>query len=132
MRYGVEGGLSVEEVVKLYRDAGLQGRPVDDPSRMATMIDGSDVLVVARDDDDRLVGLARSVTDGAYVTYLSDLAVTEMYRGRGVGRELIERTRQAAPQAKLVLLAAPAARTYYPHLGFTVHESAWWLPPLEP
>jgi hypothetical protein len=31
----------------------------------------------------------------------------------------------------LVLLAAPAAEQYYPHIGFTHHTQAWTLKPEE-
>jgi len=40
---------------------------------------------------------------------------------------LIRRTHAAAPQATLILLAAPAAQEYYPHIGFTHHPQAWVL-----
>jgi predicted N-acetyltransferase YhbS len=67
------------------------------------------------------------MTDFAYATYLSDLAVRLSYQKQGIGRELMRRTQAAAPQASVILLAAPAAREYYPHVGFTRHDSAWWL-----
>jgi len=39
------------------------------------------------------------------------------------------RTREAGgPDAMLILLAAPKAREYYPHIGFTPHDSCWYLP----
>jgi hypothetical protein len=42
---------------------------------------------------------------------------------------LIRRTREAAgPQAMLILLAAPKAETYYPHIGMDKHLSCWTLP----
>jgi hypothetical protein len=28
----------------------------------------------------------------------------------------------------LILLAAPQAESYYPHVGFTQHPSCWFLP----
>lgn len=55
------------------------------------------------------------------------------YQGKGIGRDLIRTSRAAAPQAKLILLSAPAAVDYYPRIGFTRHESAWTLAgPLTP
>lgn len=49
------------------------------------------------------------------------------HQRRGIGRELIRRTRATAPQTCLILLAAPAAERYYPHLGFRQHPQAWLL-----
>jgi hypothetical protein len=37
--------------------------------------------------------------------------------------------RSDAPQATLLLLAAPAAEDYYPRLGFSRHPQAWQLRP---
>ena len=122
--------LDVAEVAALYRASTLaERRPVADAGRFADMVRNANLVVVARIDD-RLVGVARSVTDSAYVTYLSDLAVDVEFQNRGIGRDLIARTREAAPRAKIVLLSAPAAAEYYPHLGFTRHNSAWVLDPL--
>jgi predicted N-acetyltransferase YhbS len=75
----------------------------------------------------RLVGIARCISDFSYVTYLSDIAVTRQYQRSGIGRALIERIRKEAPAAKIVLLSAPAAERYYPHIGFSRHNSAWVL-----
>ena len=65
--------------------------------------------------------------------YLSDLAVRDTHQKRGIGRELIARTRaELGPRSMIVLLAAPAAVNYYPKLGFAQHGSAWILRAGEP
>ncbi|MGL5858929.1 MAG: GNAT family N-acetyltransferase [Angustibacter sp.] len=122
--------LDVDEVAGVYRTSGLAARrPVDDPERFAAMVRAANLVVTARHDG-QLIGIARSITDGAYVTYLSDLAVDRAFWRRGVGVDLVEATRRAAPRAKLVLLSAPDAEKYYPHIGFTRHGSAWVREPL--
>ena len=124
--------LDVAEVAALYRASTLaERRPVGETARFTDMLRNANLIVVARVDD-RLVGIARSLTDGAYTTYLSDLAVDATVQRQGIGRDLIAKTREAAPRAKLVLLSAPAATGYYPHLGFRQHNSAWVMDPLEP
>lgn len=123
------GELDVAEAAALYRASTLaERRPVEDTQRFARMLAGANLVIVARDEDGRLIGISRAITDGVYSTYLSDLAVDVAYQGRGVGRDLIRATREAAPEAKLILLAAPAAVDYYPHVGFTAHNSAWTMP----
>ena len=48
------------------------------------------------------------------------------YQKQGIILQLIEHTKQVLhPQAKIVLLSAPQAVDYYPHIGFTQHMSAW-------
>nr|WP_237542899.1 GNAT family N-acetyltransferase [Streptomyces sp. SID4919] len=113
----------------VYRSSGLgERRPVDDTARMAAMVRNANLVITCRIDG-ALVGIARSVSDLSYVTYLSDIAVSRAHQRAGIGRALIEATRKEAPTAKLVLLSAPAAAEYYPHIGFTRHGSAWLLNP---
>ncbi len=103
-------------------------RPVDDAGRIAGMLQHANLLCTAWDGP-KLVGVARSVTDFVFCCYLSDLAVDAAYQRRGIGAELIRCTQQQLhPEAKLILLAAPAAEQYYPHIGMTAHRSAWMTP----
>jgi len=84
-------------------------------------------LVITAWDEDLLVGISRSLTDFSYATYLSDLAVRVSHQRQGIGKELMRRTQQASAPATIILLAAPAAEQYYPHVGFTHHPQAWRL-----
>jgi GNAT superfamily N-acetyltransferase len=125
----VGSDLALAEVLDVYHRSGLgERRPVADRDRFAAMVRNANLVVVCRVDGE-LAGIARSVSDFAYVTYLSDIAVVREHQRGGIGRALIDATRQAAPTAKIVLLSAPAAREYYPHIGFTQHDSAWVLNP---
>ena len=100
-------------------------RPVDQPEVIASMLANADLVLTARMEG-RLIGVARAISDFAYCTYLSDLAVDVEHQGRGIGRELIRRTHEAAGlRTSLILLAAPKARTYYPHIGMKPHDSCW-------
>jgi predicted N-acetyltransferase YhbS len=126
-----QSGIELDQVLDLYRASTLgERRPIGDTARMARMWANANLVVTAWDGD-LLVGVARSVTDHVYCTYLSDLAVRVSHQRRGIGRELIRRTRDAAPEATLILLSAPKAVDYYPHIGFAQHPSAWTLPPGE-
>jgi predicted N-acetyltransferase YhbS len=121
----------LDEFIDLYRASTLgERRPVDDRERMREMMMNANLTVTAWDGP-LLVGISRSFTDFAYATYLSDLAVRLSHQRQGIGKELIRRTQQAAPQASIILLAAPKAVDYYPHIGFTQHPSAWVLKPGE-
>jgi GNAT superfamily N-acetyltransferase len=130
--YRVGGDLDLDTMIELYRASTLgERRPVDDRARMAAMLRHADIIVTAWDAD-LLVGIARSVSDLSYFTYLADLAVRLSHQRLGIGKELIRRTQEAGgPETNLLLLAAPAAEQYYPHIGFSRHESAWLLRPEE-
>jgi predicted N-acetyltransferase YhbS len=131
--YRTGNNLDVDAVVELYKSCSLGARrPSDDRARMAAMLANANLVITAWDGE-LLVGISRSLTDFAYATYLSDLAVRESYQKRGIGRELIRLTQEAGgPKTTVILLSAPAAVNYYPRIGFTRHESAWTIRGSEP
>ena len=124
--YRLEPDLSPAEFIDvLVRSTLAERRPVDRPDVIAAMLTNADIVLTARVEG-RLVGIARAVSDFSYCTYLSDLAVDVEHQRRGIGRELIRRTHEAAGlRTSLILLAAPKARTYYPHIGMKPHDSCW-------
>lgn len=96
------------------------------------MLRNADVIITAQHEG-LLLGVSRAITDFAYCTYLSDLAVDERHQRQGIGRELIRRTHEAAGlQTTLILLAAPKAREYYPRIGMIAHDSCWVYRPRVP
>ena len=119
--------LDLEAVIELYRASTLgERRPVDDRERMSAMLQKANLIITAWDGA-QIVGIARSVSDFSYATYLSDLAVRLSHRRQGIGRELIRRTQEAGGQASVILLSAPKAVDYYPRIGMKSHPSAWTL-----
>jgi GNAT superfamily N-acetyltransferase len=128
--YRVGETLTAEQFVDVLRRSKLsERRPVDFPDRIEAMLHHANLLVTAWQGE-LLVGVARSLTDFSFCCYLSDLAVDRRFQKQGIGRELVRKTRdQLGPGCLLILLAAPDARQYYPHIGFIQHESAWILRP---
>jgi predicted N-acetyltransferase YhbS len=131
IRYRTGNDLDLDAVIELYRASKLgERRPLHQRERMAAMLQNANLVLTAWDGES-LVGIARSLSDFSYATYLPDLAVRASHQRAGIGRELMRRTQKAAPQATVILLAAPAAVDYYLHVGFTQHPSAWILKPGE-
>jgi predicted N-acetyltransferase YhbS len=111
--------LSPDEFIDVLSRSTLgERRPINDADRIQAMLQNANLIVTARVDG-RLVGVSRALTDFAFCTYLSDLAVDEAYQKMGIGVRLIAETKRQSPQAKLILLAAPAAVNYYPKTGMT-------------
>lgn len=127
--YQLEPQLTPAEFIDvLQRSTLAERRPVDNAECIAKMLQQASVIVTARRDD-LLVGVSRAITDFAYCTYLSDLAVDESFQKQGIGKELIRRTHEVAGLCTtLILLSAPKARTYYPHIGMQPHDSCWIIP----
>jgi predicted N-acetyltransferase YhbS len=127
IEYKIEKDLNEEEFRNVLISSTLGARrPVNDSERLRKMLLHGNLIVTARDNG-RLIGVSRSLSDFAFCTYLSDLAVDQEYQKQGIGRELIRRTKLAAPQAKLILLAAPAAVSYYPKIGMKQFENCYYL-----
>lgn len=129
LRYEHARSITDAEFVDLLRRSTLaERRPVEDPGAMAAMLAHANLLCTAWDGA-KLVGVARSLTDFEYCCYLSDLAVDRDYQKKGIGRELLRQTQaRLGRKAKIILLAAPQAAGYYPHIGLEAHDSAWILP----
>jgi len=126
LTYTLEPDLAPEEFLDVLRRSTLAERcPVEQPETITGMLKNADIVLTARVDR-MLVGISRAVTDFHYCTYLSDLAVDQAWQGHGIGRELVKRTHLAAGlHTMLILIAAPKARTYYPHIGMEYHDSCW-------
>jgi GNAT superfamily N-acetyltransferase len=72
-------------------------------------------------DDDRQVGFARVVTDGATFAYLADVFVLESHRGRGLSKLLMDAV-VAHPDLQRLrrwLLVTRDAHALYARYGFT-------------
>ena len=125
--YRIGNELDLDVVIELYHASTLgERRPVDDRERMRLMLANANLVVTAWDGE-LLVGIARSVSDFSYATYLADLAVRDSHQKQGIGRELIRRAQSLGGLANIILLSAPKAVEYYPRIGLKSHSSAWLL-----
>jgi ribosomal protein S18 acetylase RimI-like enzyme len=125
--YQVENNLSVAEFRDvLVRSTLGERRPIDDQDRLEKMCKNADIMLTARFEG-TLVGVSRSLSDFTYATYLSDLAVDVKFQHLGIGKRLIAETKKLVPEGKLILLAAPSARAYYPKIGMTQFEYSFYI-----
>lgn len=113
-----------DEIIALYISAGLK-RPVEDVDRISKMYSNSNLIISAWVDNE-LVGIARSVTDFCYCCYLSDLAIKKEFQQQGIGKRLIDKTKEIlGDEVMLLLLAAPSAMEYYPKVGLDKVENGF-------
>ena len=128
IQYQTSTSITTEQFIDVLRRSTLgERRPIDDYECMEGMVNNSNVLVTAWDGE-KLVGVARSMTDFHYACYLSDLAVDRDYQRQGIGKQLqILTQQQLGKHCKLILIAAPAANGYYQQLGYTHMPRCWAL-----
>ena len=127
IKYQIENDLSPVEFKELLVKSTLgERRPIQEEDRIRAMVENANLIITARHGN-QLIGVARSITDYVYCTYLSDLAVDQHYQKRGIGKELIRLTKLETPQATTILLSAPKAMAYYPHIGMARHDGCFVL-----
>jgi GNAT superfamily N-acetyltransferase len=125
--YAVETSLSVEEFRSLLIASGLGiRRPVDDSLRLGEMLKHANLVIAARVDG-ILVGVARAVTDFSFCCYLSDLAVSKGFQGKGIGARLIEETRKrVGPKVSVILSSVPESVGFYESIEMSPLPHCFW------
>jgi predicted N-acetyltransferase YhbS len=115
---------SAEQIIELYDNAGLP-RPTSDKARIKKMYENSNLIITAWDNE-KLVGVSRSITDWAWSCYLADLAVRQDYQKLKIGKTLIDLTKEkVGEQTMVLLLSVPSAMEYYPKVGFSKEDRSF-------
>ena len=77
---------------------------------------------------EQLAGFGRVVGDGHLYFYIQDLIVAPTYRGRGVGKQIMERLieeikNRATSGAMIGLMSAHGKEAFYEKFGFIVRPN---------
>lgn len=124
IEYSFDKRPTADQIIELYDNARLP-RPTQDKERIQKMLDNSNLILTAWDND-LFVGISRCITDWVWACYLSDLAVRDDYKKQGIGRQLINLTKEkVGDQSMVLLLSVPTAMEYYPKVGFEKQESCF-------
>ncbi len=116
-------GLTPARIATLYRRAPLL-RPTGDRAAVERMFANSS-LVLSAWLGDRLVGLARVLTDGEQFSFLCDLAVEPDVQGGGIGKQLIAEVLARCAGTELMLRDSDFSAGFYERLGFARVENGW-------
>lgn len=126
IQYSFDIKPAADLIIDLYDKAGLP-RPTRDSARIQTMYDHSNLVVTAWDNE-RLIGVSRSITDWVWSCYLADLAIHPDYQKMGIGKELIRLTKEKlGAKCMILLLSVPDAMTYYPKIGMVKEDRAFTI-----
>jgi len=112
--------LDLARVLDLY---GAVGWTVytNDPGTLALALAGSTTVVVARRGE-RIVGLARVISDRATIAYLQDVLVHPSEQRSGIGRALVELALKPYSHVRQKVLLTdddPAQQAFYEALGYS-------------
>ena len=107
-------GVNWGEASRIFELAPLGIR---EPDRLRRCFEKSSILRFAWDGD-RLVGMARAISDGEYQAAIYDLCMLPEYQGSGIGRRLMESILAACAGLTVVLFVVPGKEGFYAKFGF--------------
>jgi GNAT superfamily N-acetyltransferase len=87
IHYSEAREVALESVLTLYR--ANKWSSAEEPEQLHQALLGSHSLVTAWDGS-KLVGLGNAISDGCLVVYYPHMLVLPEYRGRGIGRRLMQ------------------------------------------
>lgn len=124
--YSFDKRPTADQIIELYDSSGLP-RPTNDRERIQKMYDSSNLIVTAWYND-ILIGVSRSITDWVWSCYLADLAIHPDYKKGGIGKKLVQLTKEKlGDQSMILLLSVPTAMEYYPKIGMTKEDRAFTI-----
>lgn len=123
-----ESDLTAEEYIACVSDSAIgPTRPLGNPDRVQGYLDGSNLVITARDIDGTLVGLFRGMTDWQWICYCADLAVSQAHQGNGIGKALMDKASEILGNGvTIALLALPGAEEFYRKIGLTQTDAAFY------
>ena len=99
----------------------------DDPVRAVRLLTAPGVTTVVAVAEGNVVGFAELFSDGELQAFLTSIAVSARFRGRGIGRALVEESLRMAGGERIDLLSEEASVGFYdsfPHFrkpGFRLY-----------
>ncbi|MFF3013037.1 GNAT family N-acetyltransferase [Streptomyces sp. NPDC057939] len=124
-----ETSFDAGELLALYDSVEWEGY-TSDPERLRRGVANSHLVLTARDESGRLMGLTRTISDDEHVCYVQDLLVDPAHHRKGIGRALLEALKERYRHCRFFLLstdhaASPEGKVshaFYRDLGFLSYE----------
>lgn len=69
-------------------------------------------------DENKMIGMGRSISDGVRQSALYDIAIDADYQGRGIGKKIVNALVDKTPDCNFILYASPRKEAFYIKLGF--------------
>src|SRR5918993_2130537 len=114
------------QVVGLLRSVGWDLR-ASEPASLERALRATTEFATAWDGD-RLIGTARSISDGAQNALIATVVVDPAYQGLGVGERMMALLTEGHDLVRFSLAAAPGLDAWYRKLGFLPDPHAMFRP----
>ena len=114
------------QMVELLRSVGWDLR-ASEPASLERAIAGTTEFVTAWDGE-RLVGTARSITDGGQNALIATVVTDPAYQGLGIGERMMHQLIDGRDLVRFSLAAAPGLDAWYRKLGFLPDPHAMFRP----
>ncbi len=109
-----------KKVLNLYHDANWTNY-TDDVNKLKRAINNS-LLVITAWENEKLVGLIRTVGDKESISYIQDLLVLKEYQRCGIGKALVREVQKLTKNIRMTVLLTDESkktRKFYESLGFS-------------
>jgi len=129
IKYKAHDSISVKEYIAFIETLPMADKKlIDQPETLGKILQKPHHLMTARLEG-KLVGVAKSVTDGHIFGFLSELNVAPQYLEQGLDIKLIDRIRKEhCSNTFLVSIENQNIKTNFLKLGFNQVKVGWYLP----
>ncbi len=114
------------DMIALYKDAGWWEEPRDGNLDFLDTVVTNSVLFAGAFSGQRLIGMGRALSDGVSDAYIQDVVVHRSFRGKGVGKQLVQTLVTGLKQKGIDwigLIGEPDTAAFYEPLGFSILEN---------
>ncbi len=114
--YRTNKEVDFKRLVELFTEVGWTDK-TQDMNRLKTMVNNSQIVVTAWDGQ-MMVGFARCTTDYVFNGQINNVVVDSIYRGKGIGKSLIQRILNSSDKVTYVLRGDQDNIEFYKRMGF--------------
>ena len=119
IRYQDNTPISIDSLTQLYQSVGWRNY-YKAPAIMSQLLPGAWHYISAWEED-QLVGLIRTISDGCYILYIQDILVHPDYQRQAIGTSLMKQMLERAKDMQQIILTTDDTEKtiqFYQSLGF--------------
>lgn len=110
-----------DDLIQLYKEAGFWEPAWDDNHGFIDTVVSNSAVFVGAFHGRTMIGMGRALSDLSSDAYIQDLAVLKRFRGKGIGRRIVEKliARLLAHHVDWIgVVANPGTDRFYKEIGF--------------